>query len=243
MKNLKVTLSYDGTNYFGFQKTKFGPSIEEEIEKALFTLFKQKFKIQAASRTDKNVHAKKQVANFFIENEIDLDLLKYKLNCLIPKDIRILDLESVNTDFHPTLNCIKKHYQYNICQDLFQLPHKRFYSWHIHQILDLDKMKHASNIFLGNHNFLAFSNRQEKNPIREIYNIDIVKENNQISISVVGNSFLYKMVRNIVGALVEIGKEKITISDLKKILESKNRKKPFITAPAHGLFLYDLFYS
>lgn len=242
MKNIKITLSYDGTNYFGWQKTKFGPSIEEEIEKAFFILFKEKFQLQVASRTDKNVHAKKQIANFFIDKEIDLEFLKYKLNCLLPKDIRILNLENVALDFHPTLNCIKKHYQYNICHLPFQYPHKRFYSWHIHHILDLTKMNEAKKIFIGKHNFLAFSNRHEENPVREIYEINIMKENDQISINVIGNSFLYKMMRNIVGSLVEVGKGKLSISDLKKILDSHQRKKPFVTAPAHGLFLFDLFY-
>ncbi len=242
MKNIKVTLTYDGTNYFGWQKTKFGPSVEEEIEKVFFKLFKQKFLLQVASRTDKNVHAKKQIANFFIDNVIDLEFLKYKLNCLLPKDIRILSLQNVDENFHPTLDCIKKHYKYYICHHPFQYPHKRLYSWHIHHILDIDKMNQAAKIFIGKHNFLAFSNRHEKDPIREIYEIAIEKEQNQIVISLIGDNFLYKMVRNLVGSLVEIGKGKITILDLKKFLDTQNRKKPFITAPAHGLFLYEIFY-
>jgi tRNA pseudouridine38-40 synthase len=242
MKNIKIILSYDGTNYLGWQKTKTGPSIEEELEKACFILLKQKFLFQAASRTDKNVHAKKQILNFFIDKEIDLNLLKYKLNCLLPKDIRILQLKEVDKNFHPTLDCIKKHYRYYICQDPFQYPHKRFYSWHIPHPLNIDKMKKASKILIGKHNFLAFSNRKEKNPIREIYEISIEKKDNQIIIDIIGNSFLYKMIRNIVGCLVFIGKEKIIPCHIKKILKSQNRKKIFVTASSHGLFLYDIFY-
>lgn len=243
MKNIKITLSYDGTNYFGWQMTKFGPSIEEELQKALFTLFKTRFSIQAASRTDKKVHAQKQIANFFLDKEMDLEFLKYKLNCLLSKDIRILNLEIVNENFHPTIDCIKKHYKYFICQDSYQFPHKRLYSWHVHTPLDIDKMNEGSKIFLGEHNFLAFSNRPEKNPVRKIDSINIETKNNQVIINIIGNSFLYKMVRNMVGSLVELGKNKISIDILKTMLNTHSRKKPFITAPAHGLFLYDIFYE
>lgn len=242
MNNISLTLSYDGGAYFGWQKTSSGPTIELKLQEALLTLFNQKFPLQAASRTDKGVHAKKQIVNFFIDKEIELDFLKYKLNCLLPKDIRVIEIKKELKNFHPTLNCFKKQYNYYISSEPYQNPIIRYYSWHIHHILNLDHMIQASKIFIGKHNFIGFSNRLEKNPQKEIFQIDIKKENNQITISIIGNSFLYKMVRNIVGALVDVARGKITIDALQKYLESNTFQKPFITAPAHGLFLYDLFY-
>jgi tRNA pseudouridine38-40 synthase len=243
MNNIKIELSYDSTNYFGWQKTKAGPSIQSELEKAFGTVLQIKVKLQAASRTDKNVHAKKQIANIFLEKDIDLDLLTFKLNCLLPKDIRILKLEKVHIDFHPTLDAKKKEYRYYIYQNAFHSPILRFYSWHVHKTLDIEKMKTASKLLIGTKDFSSFTNRIEKNNVRTIFDIKIEKNENQIIISMIGDNFLYKMARIIVGTLVYVGLNKIPIEKVKQILDSKTRKHFGITAPAKGLFLHEIFYS
>lgn len=242
MDNIKITLSYDGTNYFGWQKTKAGPSIEEKLENALNIILQKKVKINAASRTDKNVHAKVQIANFLIEKDFDLDLLKYKLNMMLPKDIRILKIQKEDINFHPTLNSKKKEYRYYIDNSDYESPHHRLYSWHIHNKIDLEKINEAKLLFIGKKDFSAFTNRKEKNNVRSIFDINLQKDDNFIMISITGDRFLYKMVRIIVGSLIYVGIGKMKIIELENILNSKSRNHLGMTAPAKGLFLYGITY-
>ncbi|MFA6118599.1 MAG: tRNA pseudouridine(38-40) synthase TruA [Parachlamydiales bacterium] len=242
MNNIKINLTYDGTDYYGWQKTKHGPSIEEELENALKKIFQKSLKLQAASRTDKNVHAKNQVVNFFLEKEVDLGILKHKLNCMLPKDIRILKIEKAEPNFHPSTDCKKKQYCYYIRQSSFNFPHLRFYSWNIHQNLDIEKMKAAAEFLIGTKDYSSFTNRKQTDSIRTIFDISIEKKDEHIIISITGDNFLYKMARIMVGTLVYAGLNKIDAGSIKKILLSKDRKLSGMTAPAHGLFLNEIFY-
>lgn len=246
-RNLKLTCAYDGTRYFGWQKTNTKPSIEERLQQVLEQILQEPIVLQAASRTDAGVHAKGQVVNFITTKHRHAPRLLFSLNRLLPDDIRILTLEEAASTFHPTLDCSGKEYEYFICNRPVQFPWERFDSWHIPSPLDIKSMGKACRWLIGKHDFEAFCN-DKKNAkytdfIREVTKISIEENDDQrIKITVAGNHFLYKMVRNIVGTLVYVGKGKIAENEVSTILKNKIRTHLGITAPAHGLYLSHVFY-
>jgi tRNA pseudouridine38-40 synthase len=244
MFNHKLLLAYEGTHYLGWQRTKMGPSIEEALEKALFQIFHSPILLQAASRTDAGVHAKGQVVNFFLKQERDLDRLQRSLNALLPSDISVLKIERVAPSFHPTLDVLGKEYRYFVCNSNAQLPFHRTSSWHFPYPLNIDKMRSAAVHLIGTKDFSAFSNVRIEKGIRTLtaLTIDSIEEG-RLSFSIQGDHFLYKMVRNLVGTLVYVGCGKIKEEELPAILESRERARAGITAPAHGLTLYKVFYT
>lgn len=241
-KNYKIILAYDGSNYLGWQKTSLGPSIEQCLQEALETILQNKVVLQAASRTDAGVHANGQVVNFFSTKA----LCSEEINAILPKDIRILSLEEAQVEFHPTLDCIGKTYHYDICYGAIQLPHRRFYSWHIPDTLDLAAMMEASKSLIGIHDFSAFcnvkNNEEYENKVRHLQNIEFESTSNHLRIGLTGKNFLYKMVRNIVGTLAYVGVGKIESTAVPIILKSCDRTQAGITAPAHGLCLSTVHY-
>lgn len=241
--NIKLIVAYEGTRYLGWQKTNMGPSIEAELENALSQILQHPVKLQAASRTDAGVHAAAQVVNFFTDNEIYPLRLQKSLNGLLPKDISILEVDKMPQNFHPTLDSKGKVYEYSVCLGHTQLPFKRLVSWHFPYPISVEKMKLGAAFLVGRHDFSAFTNEKQENNIREIYAINIESFNEGIKIQVKGNNFLYKMVRNIVGTLIYVGCGKLEASDLPGILESKDRRRAGVTAPAHGLTLKQVVYD
>lgn len=244
--NIKVIVAYDGTRYLGWQKTNAGPSIEGNLEKVLSQVLQQNISLQAASRTDAGVHARGQVVNFLLPKEHSLYRLQHSLNGLLPHDISILTMEEERENFHPTLHCIGKEYHYDICNTPSQLPFDRHYSWHIPFDLSISDMQSAAKDLVGRHDFSSFCNQRkllDKDTTREIFKIDILPlSHGRWRISVHGDHFLYKMVRNIVGTLIYVGCGKLPPS-LIDILQSKDRTQAGVTAPAHGLTLHRVFYS
>ncbi len=233
----KVFLAYDGTRYFGWQKTVEGPSIQGEMEKAIAQITGEMVIPEAASRTDRGVHAEGQVVQFAIKAPIDPKRLLKGLNGVLPSDIRVLEI--VPCHFHPTLDALGKEYRYRICLGPVQDPMNYLYSWHFRHPLDLEKVESAANHLIGTHDFTAFANEEEKNPICTLQSISFQKGYFQI----IGTRFLYKMARNIVGTLVYIGCGKLPADSIPQILKSRDRKRAGITAPAHGLHLHQVFYS
>jgi tRNA pseudouridine38-40 synthase len=204
-------------------------------------------KLQAASRTDAGVHAQGQVVNFTTQNPIDLPLLQRALNGTLPKAISVLSICEAKEDFHPTLGSIKKEYRYALCNGPIQLPFHRHTSWHIPLPLDLEAMRSAAQALLGTHDFSAFCNERsewDRSPICHLESVSCTPlDDSRLSISVIGDHFLYKMVRNIVGTLVYVGQGKLKEVDLPHILQSKQRVLAGITAPAQGLSLYRVYYK
>lgn len=249
MQNIKLIVAYDGNRYLGWQKTFTGPSIEQELQKVLEQILQEKIILQAASRTDAGVHAQGQVVNFYTtKDSLNLDLLKHSLNSLLPKDIVILETHLAHETFHPTLDSIGKEYHYSVCIGPMQLPQHRFYSWHYPYALNLDHMREAASMLVGKHDFAAFCNFKKnstyENYVREITSIAIVRiSDDRLQIKVCGNSFLYKMVRNIVGTLLYVGCGKISLEDVPRILNSRDRTLAGVTAPSHGLTLFKVFYK
>ena len=247
MKKYVALIAYDGTAYYGFQKTKEGPSIEESLETILQQIFQHPISLQAASRTDRGVHAEGQVVDWNSPKDLDCTQLNISLNQLLPPDIRVLNItNTVDISFHPTLDATSKHYLYCISNTPVQLPKERLTHWHIIPPLDTKLMQKASHSLIGTHDFKSFCNARKdlryETTIRTITGITIEQRESEITVHMMGNAFLYKMARNIVGTLVYVGLQKIPIESLTELLEAKNRPGIGITAPAHGLFLKELLY-
>ncbi|MGE5196497.1 MAG: tRNA pseudouridine(38-40) synthase TruA [Anaerolineae bacterium] len=245
--NIKCLIAYEGTHYLGWQKTRAGPSVEESLEKVLAQVLQESLSLQAASRTDRGVHAEGQVINFFShKDKIDLQRLKKSINALLPDDIRLLQADIASETFHPSLDSIGKEYHYQICHSPIQMPIHRRFSWHVPFPLDIDAMRKGFDVLQGCHDFSAFCNERtlwKGDCIRNINTMTIASlENGRIQISIIGTHFVYKMVRNLVGTLIYIGLGKIPLHTLPHILASKDRKLAGVTAPAHGLFLKKVFY-
>ncbi len=240
--NVKLLIAYDGTLYNGWQD-----SIETTLKNILEKIYQHPIQPQAASRTDAGVHAYGQVINYLTPKEIKLEKLHYSLNKLLPKSIVTRQLEYAPEAFHPTLDACGKEYRYYLCLGKVQLPHYRFYSWHVNYDLDFDSMENGAQIICGKRDFSSFCNQGSQSCythyIREITSILLQKmDDNRLCFIVRGNNFLYRMARNIVGTLVYIGRGKIAAHNLSAILESCDRTLAGISAPAHGLFLHEVYY-
>lgn len=243
----KITISYDGTTYRGWQKTRLGPSIEETLEKALHRLTGEVIALDAASRTDAGVHAEGQVVAFQTSRGLSSARWLIALNGLLPPEIRALSVEEVPQDFHPTLDNKGKEYQYKLTSAPIQLPLERLYAWHIPYPLDIEAMKEAAERLVGTHDFSAFCNSLKelklKDRVRTLRRILIIRVNSRmLIIKMRGDSFLFRMARNLVGTLVYVGLGKITPDEVATILTSKKRTQAGICAPAHGLTLTKVYY-
>jgi len=247
-QNVKLNLQYDGTNYHGWQRQDNANSIQETIEKIISNISKEDVTVVGCSRTDTGVHALNFVCNF-ITSRLDICSEKWKcaLNALLPADIRVINSQFVDIDFNSRFDAISKTYLYKIQNSKVQNPILRNYCCLFRPKLDLKLIKEASQIFVGSHDFLSFTNndpnRSLMNSVREIYEIKINKIDDIddiLEFTIVGNAFLYKMIRILVGTLLYVGCNKIKIQEIKHILESKDRRFAGFTAPAHGLYLYEV---
>jgi len=244
MIQYQLTLSYDGTHYFGWQKANTGPTIQETLEKAIIKIEKTAAPPEAASRTDRGVHAEQQSVTFFLQKKWDVKILQKILNSSLPFDIRVLNIQIVPPHFHPTLDALEKEYHYYCCLKSVQQPIHRRHSWHFYYPLDIKKMQEEAKNLLGTHDFTSFTNTVEKDPICTLRKIEILTlPEDRLMISLIGDRFLYKMARNIVGTLLFIGCGKIAPNQLPSILLSRDRKQAGMAAPAHGLFLHRIQYS
>ncbi len=247
-KNIIITHAYRGTNYYGWQKTKEGPSIEEELKKALETILQEEVTLNVASRTDRGVHAFAQIAGFMTTRDsVQIDKLLKSINALIPKDIRVNTMTEQPLSFHPTMDAIAKEYHYLLCTHPVQLPFDKNFSWHFPHKINLRVFEEAKNAFIGTHDFKALANRRAPPHQHTTCTITSIKveelDRGRYCIKLRGNRFLYKMARNIVGTLLYAGIEKIPSYDLPTILNQKKRSFAGVTAPAHGLHLWKVFYS
>lgn len=243
----KLLISYDGTNYSGWQEQPNSLSIQEVIEKAFLTLFKNPVKVISSSRTDAGVHALGQVAHISLNSPVDEQKLLFSLNGLLPRDIRIKHLHAVAPDFHARYDAKRKIYHYHLHCEQFHDPSKRFYSYHVRPSLDIAALKKAIPHFVGTHNFKAFANKNEKgsaknSPVKTIYCINLVEERGGYRLEFEGDGFLYKMVRNIVGTLLDCAYGKTNPDTIPELINSKQRQQTACAAPAHGLFLVRIEY-
>ena len=244
MKRILLTISYDGTNYSGWQKQKNAVTVQGEFDKACSTLFKTDVESIGASRTDAGVHALGQRAVIDVDTSIPAEKIPLALNPLLPDDIVVTHAEEVGADFNPRFKALKKTYEYSIYNAPFRNPIYRNYSEYVRYELDLDSMRTACEAFVGEHDFRAFcaSGNSSKTTVRTIYSLDIEKDGDFIKIRVTGNGFLYNMVRIIAGTLIYVGEGRIAPDDLPEIIASGDRRKAGKTAGPSGLVLVKIMY-
>lgn len=239
MKRIMLTVAYDGTAYSGFQEQDNAPTIEGEVNRCLKELLGEEIRVTGGSRTDAGVHALCNVAVFDTESRIPGEKISYALNQRLPEDIRIRESREVDADFHPRHCESRKTYEYKIINDRFPIPTKRLYGYFTYVPLDENRMRDAAAYLIGKHDFKSFcsAGSQALSTVRIVYDIRVVRENEEISIRVTGNGFLYNMVRIIAGTLMEAGKGLWEPGHMEEILAAKNRSAAGPTAPACGLML------
>ena len=240
----KITIAYDGTEYGGWQVQPNAVSIQSLIQKALATILRTPVDLTGSGRTDAGVHALGQTAHF-IADQIDLEKTLASLNGLLPSDIRILSLEPVSEDFHARYSASSKVYRYHLHLDRIPDPFKRRFAYHVPHPVDIALLQRTATHFLGTHDFTSFANVGSTfdDAIRTLYRLDVIEEKGGIALELEGDGFLYKMVRNLVGTLLDVTAGKIDSAEIPAILAAKDRKTAGRAAPAHGLFLVTVKYS
>lgn len=243
MARMILQIEYDGTAYAGYQLQADHPSIQGEIEKALQKLYKEAIRVHASGRTDAGVHAICQIVHFNPPRALKNLNLKAALNTLLPKDIRIIQTAKGNDDFHARFSARERQYRYIISTQNTALDRDRV--WQIYQDLDFGSMKKSADIFVGEHDFTSFCSAQaEVNHKRCIILRSYwEKDENRLIYHIHGNRFLHSMVRSLVGSMVEVGKGRLSVDDLKNILKSEDRSSGAVTAPPQGLTLMHVKYE
>jgi tRNA pseudouridine38-40 synthase len=247
-QNFKITLSYDGTNYCGWQVQPNGDSIQETVQNALKKILREEIKLLGSGRTDAGVHAFAQTANFSTDKKFEINKLIHSLNSIIPLDIRIKEIQKVPNEFHARYSANSKTYHYFIHLNKIIDPFMRLYRYHCPYSLDLSLLEKATESFLGEHDFTSFANEPSKgsaknNPIKTLMKLDMKTESNGIRLEFTANGFLYKMVRNITGTLIDISRKKIPISSINYIFQKKDRRYAGTAAQPQGLFLFKVHYN
>lgn len=246
MINLKLTITYNGTNYYGWQKQKLTPTVQQTTEDAFKTVFSliENVNLTGSGRTDRGVHAIGQVANIKLpENKFDKNNFLYKINSVLPLDIRITSCEIVSTDFNARFDAKKREYRYFILCDKAKLPFYNQFAYYYSYDIGFRLVTKCLKYFKGTHDFTSFSNSDKKiNPVRKVYRFNFKKKNDLIMFRIVANSFLQGMVRNIIGTILDINKNKQNPEIIKEIFCLRNNKYSGDKASAKGLFLYKVYY-
>ncbi len=239
-----LTVSYDGTDFCGYQRQPDKRTVEEELEKALFQLVKKQVKTIASGRTDSGVHALCQKVHF--DSELKMPANKYSdaLNTFLPQDVRVISSKRVADDFNARYLVKKKTYRYSCYFAKTENPLVDRYKTLLKYPLDIEKIRDACKEIEGTHDFKCFlaSGSSVKDTVRTVYDIKVVKKGNLLDFYVTGNGFLYNMVRIIVGTLIAVGESRLNIEDITRALDSGNRRLAGKTMPAKGLTLYRVVY-
>ncbi|AEF93149.1 tRNA pseudouridine synthase A [Desulfotomaculum nigrificans CO-1-SRB] len=247
MKNIKLTVAYDGTNYHGFQEQRGTglATVQEVLEAALSKVANETVQVIGAGRTDAGVHARGQVVNFRSTNwPVPTEKIHLAVNSLLPDDIAVIKAEEVPLDFHARFSATAKTYRYSIYNHRVMSPLHRLYAYHEPRPLDIEAMRQAAQYLLGTHDFKSFQAQGTpvKDTVRTIYRAELVSEPPLIHLYLRGNGFLYNMVRIITGTLLDVGKGKKFPPEMKSIIEARNRTRAGTTVPPHGLCLMEVEY-
>ena len=234
-----ITLEYDGSAFAGFQLQKKDFTVQAALEKAIYTRFKERQRVVAVSRTDAGVHAKGQVAVFKLAYPLPLQKMAAALNSALPHPVRVLAAKKVAPDWEPHRATRNKTYTYLVYDREIYSPLWKGRAWQVMQKLDFTAMRQAAKHLLGTHDFTSFraAGCVANHPVREMLDISISRQGHLLKLCFTAKAFLYHMVRNLAGTLVEVGKGKLTPVQVKAILTAKNRKLAGRTAPACGLYL------
>lgn len=244
MRNVKLTIEYDGSGYVGWQRQLSGPSIQASIEACLRTMTGENIKLLGSGRTDSGVHALGQVANFKTESGLSAAEIQKGLNSMLPRDIVIISAEEAEPGFHAQLSARSKTYVYRILNRPFPSALLRDRAWFMPYPLEVRFMDEAARMLVGRHDFKAFaqSGATVKSTVRTVLCAGIESRDEILEFSIEADGFMKRMVRLIVGTLVQVGKEKITPAQFKEILDSGEKTKFVHAAPARGLYLKEVKY-
>ncbi|MBM7705112.1 tRNA pseudouridine(38-40) synthase TruA [Metabacillus iocasae] len=246
MKRIKCVISYDGSGFSGYQIQPNKRTVQGEFEGVLVKMHGgNEIKVHASGRTDANVHAYGQVLHFDTSLAIPSTKWIKALNSLLPDDIAVSHVQQEDKDFHARFSVVSKEYRYKISRQQERDVFSRDYAYHFPYELNIERMREAAQYLLGTHDFTSFCSAKTEieDRIRTIYEIELFQYNNELTMRFVGNGFLYNMVRILVGTLIEVGQEKIFPAQIKEILEKKSRIYAGKTAPAHGLYLWQVNYD
>ncbi len=256
MKNILLKIEYDGTNFCGWQVQPNGRTVQSELERVLSELCREKIQIQGTSRTDSGVHAYGQQANFFTDSTIPADRIKFAVNNWLPEDVQIREVKEVPKDFHARFSAKGKKYIYKIVASNENDVFSRKYCYNVGRTLDLEKMRQAAAHIVGTHDFACFrasGANKEKSTERTVHSLKLIDDaqpNNNpntttqtINLEIIGNAFLYNMVRIITGTLIDVGHGKIPPDMLIDIIQSKDRQRARHTAPPQGLYLSEIYFN
>ncbi|WP_349409148.1 tRNA pseudouridine(38-40) synthase TruA [Pseudalkalibacillus sp. SCS-8] len=246
MKRMSGILSYDGTNFSGYQVQPDQRTVQGELEQVLQRMHKgQIVKTTASGRTDTGVHAMGQVFHFDTPLSIEPDGWKRALNTLLPSDIRLVSIQEVSPDFHARFDVDAKEYRYRILRSLDEDVFRRNQTYHYPYPLDVGNMRTAALELIGEHDFTSFCSAKTEvaDKVRKIFELELIESGDELILRIKGNGFLYNMVRIIVGTLLEIGNGHRPPDEVVEILEAKDRDAAGKTAPGHGLYLWKVFYK
>jgi tRNA pseudouridine38-40 synthase len=243
----KCTCAYDGTNFNGWQRQPGGGAVQNHLEAALTQIFDTPLEIQGSGRTDAGVHARGQCFHFDADWPHPPEKLLRALHSILPTSIRICSVQPVRDDFHARFSVIGKRYLYRYYLGRAD-PLDDRYVWACRDLpIDLDTMRAAADVLTGKHDFTAFSASHGKdsdpNPVKTVTRLELKQRGKYIRLDVEGSGFLYRMVRSFAGALYSVGRGRLTVDDIRDILESRQRTHRVVTAPAKGLFLDRVFYG
>ena len=245
MQVIKFIVAYDGTRYHGFAKQKEVVTVQSKLEEAISYIVRHEVEVIGAGRTDAGVHAKGQCCIFMSDTTIPLDKLRRAINSRLPQDILIKEMAIAPDDFHPRFSAKRKTYRYQIRYKGDRDPFNYRYEYYFPRMLNIEAMKEAASYIEGTHDFKAFcaAGSTVVSTVRTIYSLELTEKEDLIQIDVCGDGFLYNMVRIIVGTLLKAGLGQIKPSDVKTIIESKDRRLAGPTVPPQGLMMLNIEYD
>lgn len=246
MKNILLTLSYDGKNYHGWQIQENAVTVQEMFQRALKKVLSEEPNIKGCSRTDLKVHANMYCVSIKTESNIPLTKLPIVLNKYLPNDIAVKSAVEVSMDFHARYSCIGKEYIYKIWNSNIRNPFLDGYVFHYWYPIDIDLLNEAASNFVGTHDFTSFCTQDKRrscNMVRTIKSFEIVREDELVTLVVEADGFLYNMVRIMVGTLLQVACKRIKPNDIRSILLARDRSKAGPTAVPYGLYLNRVFYK
>ena len=244
MRNLLLTISYDGSNYHGWQVQKNAVTVQEVFQNAVKKLLKQNIDIKGCSRTDSGVHANKYCVSFKTDTDIPCENIIMALNSYLPDDIAVLNCTDMDIDFHARYSVVKKEYVYIINNSKIRNPFLRNYAFWYRYDIDTDYLNEQAQAFVGTYDYSGFcsANSGVEDTVRTVYSFEVSRKGDMVYFKVSADGFLYNMVRIMVGTLLFVNEGKIKKDELKNVILSKNRKLAGKTAPPQGLYLNDVIY-
>ncbi|MEF9852941.1 MAG: tRNA pseudouridine(38-40) synthase TruA [Hydrogenoanaerobacterium sp.] len=244
MRNIKLIISYLGTNYHGFQVQKNGVTVCEALQDAMEQVLRERDDVKGCSRTDAGVHANAYCLSFKTESKMPVRRIKMGLNAVLPCDISVLSAEEAAEDFHARYSCKGKRYIYKLWNSEARNPFLQGLAFQYFRPIDLVKAQSVCSVLTGTHDFAAFcgGKNTKEDTTRTIYSFDIKKNGELVELAVEGDGFLYNMVRILAGTVIAVNEDRLAIEDVSKMLDEKCRRMQCRTMPACGLYLDRVFY-